>query len=52
MLGTRANANLYGGKHGNTLHAATYRGYEEVVKVLLNHDADANLKGGYWANPL
>lgn len=52
MLGSRADTNLYGGKYGNTLHAATYRGYEEVVKVPLNHDADADLEGGYWENPL
>ncbi|OAQ60405.1 nacht and ankyrin domain-containingprotein [Purpureocillium lilacinum] len=41
-----------GGECGNALQAASYRGHEKVVGVLLNKDADVNAKGGRFGNAL
>ena len=34
-----ANVNAQGGHYGNALYAASYRGYEQVVKMLLSAGA-------------
>ena len=39
-----ADVNAQGGLYGNALQAALYRGDENVVRLLLNHDAVVNRK--------
>jgi hypothetical protein len=39
-----------GGYYGNALQAASYRGHEGVVKMLLDARADVNVQGGYYGN--
>jgi hypothetical protein len=34
-----------GGQYGSALQAAVYQGHLEIVKLLLDHNADVNLKG-------
>jgi ankyrin repeat protein len=48
LLNRGADVNAKGGKYG-TLQAAVHRGKEEIVKVLLDHEADLNVEG---ENPL
>lgn len=38
---------MQGGEYGNALQAASYRGYEAIVKL-----ADVNAQGGYFDNAL
>ena len=44
--------NATGGKYGNALHAALYRGKEAVVKMLLENGAEVNAEGGEYGNAL
>jgi hypothetical protein len=41
-----------GGYYGNALQAASYRGYEKVVQMLLDAGADVKAGGGYYGNAL
>jgi ankyrin repeat protein len=34
-----------GGEYGSTLQAAAFQGHLEIVKLLLDHNADVNLQG-------
>lgn len=43
-------ANVKGGIYGSPLIVASYRGYEMVVRTLLDHGADVNLGGGRFGN--
>jgi ankyrin repeat protein len=41
-----------GGHHGNALQAASSRGQEKVVQLLLDKGADVNAQGGEFGNTL
>jgi ankyrin repeat protein len=43
LLNKGADVNAQGRQYGNALHAALERGYEQVVKMLLNKSADVNV---------
>ncbi|KAH6717482.1 hypothetical protein BKA61DRAFT_323396 [Leptodontidium sp. MPI-SDFR-AT-0119] len=45
----RTEINAPGGYFGNILHAAAWRGNEEVVRLLLEHGADVTKNGRYGA---
>ena len=47
-----ADVNARGGPFGNALQAASLRGYEKIVDVLLNNGADVNAQGGDFGNAL
>ncbi len=47
-----ADVNSQGGHYGNALQAASYRGHEEVVKLLVEEGADVNAQGGGYGNAL
>lgn len=38
--------NAEGGEYGTALKAAAYRGYKELVELLLDRGVDVNVKGG------
>ena len=38
--------------HGNTLQAASFRGYGKVVRMLIDAGADVNTQGGIHGNAL
>ena len=41
------------GSHGTPLHAASYEGHLDTVRLLLDHGADANTRGNKaWGTPL
>lgn len=42
--------NARGGRYGNALQAASFRGHENVVKMLLDAGADVNTQGGKYGN--
>ncbi|KAJ5757468.1 uncharacterized protein N7511_006162 [Penicillium nucicola] len=44
--------NAQGGYFGNALQAASWKGHEEVVLMLLDHGADMNAQGGRFGNAL
>ncbi|KAJ3871949.1 ankyrin repeat-containing domain protein [Lentinula edodes] len=44
--------NVICGKYGNALQAASYKGYESIVRLLLENNADVNTKGGKYGNAL
>ncbi|KAJ3884492.1 ankyrin repeat-containing domain protein [Lentinula edodes] len=41
-----------GGHFGNALQAASSKGHQFIVKLLLEHNADVNAQGGYFGNAL
>lgn len=45
-------ASLPGGEYGNALQAASYRGHEAVVRLLLDKGAKVNTQSGYYGNAL
>ncbi|KAJ9413682.1 hypothetical protein QL093DRAFT_2487593 [Fusarium oxysporum] len=47
-----ADVNAQGGKYGNALQAASYKGNLEVVQLLLDRGADINAQGGKYGNAL
>jgi hypothetical protein len=47
-----ADVNAQGGKYGNALQAASLRGREKVVQVLLDKGGDVNAQGGDYGNAL
>ncbi|RMZ86570.1 hypothetical protein DV736_g6204, partial [Chaetothyriales sp. CBS 134916] len=47
-----ADVNAQGGRYGNALVAASYRGHETVVQMLLEKGADVNAQGGEYGNAL
>lgn len=42
LLDKGANVSAQGGRYGNALQAASYRGYEKVVQILLEKGANVN----------
>ncbi|KAL4867877.1 hypothetical protein BDV12DRAFT_186298 [Aspergillus spectabilis] len=44
--------NTKGGRCGNALQAASFRGHEKVVQILLDQGADINAQGGHYGNAL
>ncbi|KAJ3871214.1 ankyrin repeat-containing domain protein [Lentinula edodes] len=40
------------GQYGNALQAASSKGHEPIVKLLLEHNADVNAQGGKYGNAL
>jgi ankyrin repeat protein len=42
LLNKGADVNAQGREYSNALYAALYRGHKQVVKILLNKDADVN----------
>jgi ankyrin repeat protein len=46
------SVNAQGGYYGNALQAASYKGHELVVKLLLDKGADINAQGGDYGNAL
>jgi hypothetical protein len=44
--------NAQGGRYGNALQAASVRGHEAVVKMLLDKGAEVNAQGGHYGNAL
>ena len=44
--------NAQGGEYGNALQAASSRGHDQVVQMLLDKGADVNAQGGYYGNAL
>ncbi|EMD86652.1 hypothetical protein COCHEDRAFT_1072198, partial [Bipolaris maydis C5] len=47
-----AEVNMQDGEYSNALQAASYRGYEAIVKLLLDKGADVNAQGGCFDNAL
>jgi hypothetical protein len=47
-----ANVNARGGRFGNALQAASWRGHEQIVKTLLDKGAEVNAQGGHFGNAL
>jgi len=43
---------VQGGYYGNALYAASLGGHEAIVQLLLEHNADVNVQGGYMAIPV
>ncbi|KAK3698300.1 hypothetical protein LTR37_017008 [Vermiconidia calcicola] len=48
----RGNCNVQGGKYGSPLQAASQKGREEVVTMLLYNGANVNTQGGHFGNAL
>ncbi|KAJ3927592.1 MAG: ankyrin repeat-containing domain protein [Lentinula lateritia] len=44
--------NAHGGHYGNALQAATVKGHESIVKLLLEHNVNVNAQGGDYGNAL
>jgi ankyrin repeat domain-containing protein 50 len=49
---TDANVNTEGGKYGYPLHAASLKGHDRVVEILLEAGASINARGGILGYPL
>jgi hypothetical protein len=47
-----AEVNVQGGSFGNALQAASYRGHQEIVELLLEKGAEVNAQGGRYGNAL
>jgi ankyrin repeat protein len=47
-----ADVNAQGGEYGNALQAASSRGHQEIVQLLLDKGADVNAQGGEYGNAL
>ncbi|KAK5563056.1 hypothetical protein LTR43_011324, partial [Exophiala xenobiotica] len=53
MLSTSpVDVNAQRGEYGNALQAASFRGHENVVQLLLDQGADVNAQGGRYGNAL
>ena len=52
LLENGARVNAEGGQYGNALQAASFRGNEAIVKLLLGNEAEVNATGGEYGNAL
>jgi ankyrin repeat protein len=52
LLRKGADINAQGGHYGNALQAASSKGHQEIVILLLDQRADVNAQGGYYGNAL
>ncbi|CAG8899473.1 unnamed protein product [Penicillium egyptiacum] len=52
MIDIGFDVNGQGGRHANTLQAASSGGHTQVVQILLERGADVNAQGGYYGNAL
>jgi ankyrin repeat protein len=52
LLDKGAEVNAQGGRYGNALQAALFKGRQAVVKMLLDKGAEANAQGGFYGNAL
>jgi ankyrin repeat protein len=52
LLDEGADVSAEGGRHGNALQAASFRGHVETVELLLKKGADVNAQGGRYGNAL
>lgn len=53
LINERADTNKNGGRYGNALQAASYRGHEYIVRLLVERGrADVNQQGGSHGNAL
>ncbi|KFY05690.1 hypothetical protein V491_09060 [Pseudogymnoascus sp. VKM F-3775] len=46
------DVNAHGGAYGNALQAASARGHNKIIEVLLSKDANVNAQGGLYGNAL
>jgi ankyrin repeat protein len=49
-LSKGADVKTQGGRYGNALQAASVRGYDKIVKLLLDEGADINAQGGEYGS--
>ncbi|KZL66078.1 hypothetical protein CI238_06213 [Colletotrichum incanum] len=52
LIGNGADVNAEGGYYGNALQAASFRGHQDIVQLLLDKGADVNAEGGNYGNAL
>lgn len=52
VLLNSADVNAEGGWYGNSLQAASFKGHEKIVEMLLGEGADVNARGGQFGNAL
>ncbi|KAK4119595.1 Pfs, NACHT and ankyrin domain protein, partial [Parathielavia appendiculata] len=52
LISKGADVNAQGGYYGNALQAASWGGYQQIVKLLLDKGANANAQGGRYGNAL
>ena len=52
IASTFSSINAQGGEYGNALQAASWRGHDKIVELLLEQGADVNAQGGYFGNAL
>lgn len=52
LLENGADIKLKDGSELGVLHWATLKGFEEIVKILVDHGADVNLENRYRATAL
>ncbi|PNP80119.1 hypothetical protein FNYG_06543 [Fusarium nygamai] len=52
LTAKESDVNAQGGKYGNALQAASYKGDRETVQLLLNEGAHVNAWGGEYGNAL
>jgi ankyrin repeat protein len=52
LLDNKANVNAQGRDYGNAIQAASYGGYEAVVKMLLYKGASVNAQSRDYSNAL
>lgn len=52
MIEKEAEINAQGGEFGNTLQAASSKGHNMVVRLLIKKGAEVNAQGGQYGNAL